>query len=83
MNTRQIFIQDSITKQIRLTKAGIAQYGARFARAGFQPNQIKTVEIFKMAIDASFASEMEALAATVKGHDAELDEILTGLPGWE
>jgi len=83
MNTRQIFIQDPITKRIRLTNAGIEKYGVRFLRAGFQPSQIRTMETLKAAVDASFASEMERLASTTKGRNADLDEILNGLPGWE
>ncbi len=83
MNTRQIYIQDPVTAQIRLTKTGIEKYGARFARAGYRPDQIKTVEMFKTAVDASFASEMAMLASTAKGKCADLDEILTGLPGWD
>ena len=83
MIMRQIYIQDPITQRIRLTQAGLEKYGARFARAGFHASQIKTVESFKVAVDACFASEMEALASTAKGHNTELDEIMTGLPGWE
>ena len=80
---RQIYIQDPITQQIRLTQVGIEKYGARFARAGFQASQIRTVEAFKAAVDASFTNEMVSLATTAKGNNAELDEIMTGLPGWE
>jgi len=82
MNMRQIYLQDPITERIRLTKVGIEKFGARFARVGFQAGQIRTVESFKAAIDASFANEMVRLATTEKGKNPDLDQALNGLPGW-
>ncbi len=83
MEARQLYIQDPITQRIRMTKAGIEKYESRFARVGVQASTIKTVAAFKAAVEACFTSEMETLASTAKGKNADLDEIMTGLPGWE
>ncbi len=83
MEARQLYIQDPITHRIRMTKAGIEKYATRFARVGIQASTIKTVAAFKAAVEACFTSEMETLASTAKGKSADLDEIMTGLPGWE
>ncbi len=83
MEARQLYIQDPITHRIRMTKAGIEKYKTRFARVGVQVSKIKTVAEFKAAVEACFTSEIEALASTAKGKNADLDEIMAGLPGWE
>ncbi len=79
----QLYIQDPITKRIRITRKGIEKYGARFAKAGFNIQQIRTPEEFQNAVDASFALEMQKLATTAKGQNIDLDNIMNGLPGWD
>lgn len=83
MDARQLFIQDTTTGRIRFTKAGIKHYGERFARAGFSLRHITTMREFEVAVDASFAQEMEKLASETRGQDPALDAILSGLPGWD
>ena len=79
----QLYIQDPISKRIRITRKGIEQYGARFARAGFNIRQIRTMSAFSEVVDASFALKMQKLASTAKGQNTDLDHILSGLPGWD
>jgi len=79
----QLYIQDPLTNRIRITKAGIEKYGQRFARAGYSIQTIKTPTEFKNAVDACFALELQQLASTAKGKNADLDNILNGLPGWD
>jgi hypothetical protein len=83
MNTRQLYIQDPISKRIRFTQSGIELYGKNFGRAGFDIKKIKTMAEFERAVDASFAQDMQKLAVTTRGQDAEIDEVLAGLPGWD
>ncbi|MGD9171169.1 MAG: hypothetical protein PVI97_14065 [Candidatus Thiodiazotropha sp.] len=83
MNARQLYIQDPVSKRIRLTKAGLERYANRFARVGYRASEIETLEELKSAIDASFDHEMAELAKTARGHNVELDEIMSGLPGWD
>ena len=83
MNARQLYIQDPISKTIRFTQSGIEQYGEKFGQVGFDIRKIRTLSEFERAVDASFAFEMQKLAATTKGQNSELDKVLTGLPGWD
>ncbi|MEW8046618.1 MAG: hypothetical protein AB2805_09020 [Candidatus Thiodiazotropha sp.] len=83
MDARQLYIQDPSSNRIRLTKAGLERYAARFAKAGYQANNIKTLEELRNAIDASFNHEMAKLATTARGSNTDLDEIMSGLPGWD
>ena len=83
MTARQLYIQDPSTQRITFTRKGIETYGAKFARAGFNIRNIKTMAEFERAVDASFALEMRSLASTAKGSDKALDDILAGLPGWD
>lgn len=83
MNTRHLFLQDTVTGHIRLTQAGVDRYRERFARAGFAVRDITTMGTFEAAVDASFALEMKKLASETRGQDPALDAIMTGLPGWD
>ncbi len=83
MNTRQLYIQDPVTKNIRFTQAGIERYGKKFGRAGYEIRNIRTMTEFENAVDASFAIDMQNLANTTKGQNIELDRVLEGLPGWD
>ncbi|MEW8139540.1 MAG: hypothetical protein AB2761_20955 [Candidatus Thiodiazotropha endolucinida] len=83
MDARQLYIQDPSSNRIRLTKAGLERYAARFAKAGYQASNIKTLEELRNAIDASFNHEMAKLATTARGSNTDLDEIMSGLPGWD
>ncbi len=83
MNARQLYIEDQATGRIRFTQAGRDRYAARFARAGYRIDDIRTRATFEAAVDAMFRSEMNRLAAESRGQNAELDTILSGLPGWE
>jgi hypothetical protein len=83
VKARQLYIQDPSSNRIRLTRAGLDKYAARFARVGYQASEIRTIEVLKDAIDASFDHEMAKLASTARGSNADLDEVLSGLPGWD
>jgi hypothetical protein len=83
VNARQLYIQDPSSNRIRLTKAGLDKYSTRFAHVGYRAAEIKTLEVLKEAIDASFNHEMAKLASTARGSNADLDEVLSGLPGWD
>ena len=83
MDARQLFIQDATTGRIRFTQAGVERYKERFAKAGFAIRRITTMREFEAAVDASFALEMEHLAADTRGQDPALDAIMAGLPGWD
>ncbi|MBU0501460.1 MAG: hypothetical protein KJ558_10215 [Gammaproteobacteria bacterium] len=82
MNPRQYFVEDPMTGRIRFTKTGEARFRERFARSGFQIDQIRTMAQFEAAVDATFEREMNELAAGMRGEDPVLDQILAGLPGW-
>jgi len=83
MNARQLFIQDPVSKKIRFTRSGVERYGKKFSIAGYDIKKITTMTEFENAVDASFAIEMQRLAATTKGQNNELDKALDGLPGWD
>ncbi|MCU7829553.1 MAG: hypothetical protein KZQ85_10845 [Candidatus Thiodiazotropha sp. (ex Myrtea sp. 'scaly one' KF741663)] len=83
MSARQMFIQDPASNRIRLTKAGVDRYATRFARVGFQVSEIRTLDQLRNAIDASFDHEMAQLASTTRGSNTDLDEIMSGLSGWD
>ncbi len=82
MNPRQLYIQDPSSNRIRLTQAGLDKYASRFAQSGFRASEIRTLDELKEAIDASFSHEMANLAATARGGNGDLDQIMRGLPGW-
>jgi len=82
-NVLQLFIQDPVSKRIRITKSGIEKYGSRFAMAGYNIHNIRTMSEFNDAVETSFALEMQELAQTAKGQNTDLDNILKGLPGWD
>lgn len=79
---RQWFVQDPATGRIRFTQAGRAHFRERFARSGFQIDQIRTMAQFGAAVDATFEREMGEMATRIRGEDPVLDQILSGLPGW-
>ncbi len=83
MNPRQLFIQDPVSKTIRFTRTGFEVLEKKFALAGYNIKNIRTMAEFKVAVDASFALEMQELAATTKGKHTALDKTLEGLPGWD
>ncbi|MFK5893775.1 MAG: hypothetical protein QM504_11195 [Pseudomonadota bacterium] len=82
-NTLQLFIQDPVSKRIRITKGGVEKYGTKFAIAGYNIHNIRTMAEFENAVEASFAIEMQTLAQTAKGKNIDLDNIMNGLPGWD
>ncbi|MEW7972788.1 MAG: hypothetical protein AB2821_04805 [Candidatus Thiodiazotropha endolucinida] len=82
MEARQLYIKDPSSNRIRLTRAGLDKYANRFAKVGYQASEIRTMEVLKEAIDASFDHEMVKLATTARDNNADLDEALSGLPGW-
>ena len=47
------YVCDKKTRALRLTSSGIEKYRSRFARAGIDVNQIKTVDQFNRAIEKS------------------------------
>ncbi|MEJ2612390.1 MAG: hypothetical protein P8179_20590 [Candidatus Thiodiazotropha sp.] len=82
MKARQLYIQDPTSNRIRLTRAVLDKYAARFAQVGYQASEVRTIEVLKEAIAASFGHEMTKLAATARGCNRDLDQIMRGLPGW-
>jgi hypothetical protein len=50
---------------------------------GYKASEIRTLDVLREAIDASFNHEMAKLASTARGSNADLDEIMSGLPGWD
>ncbi|MEE4376783.1 MAG: hypothetical protein V2J55_04620 [Candidatus Competibacteraceae bacterium] len=80
---RHLVMQDTITKRIRFTRAGIEAYGREFAEAGYDIRRIHTWQEFDRATDAAFELQMRRVAQTTRGQSALLDRILAGLPGWE
>lgn len=83
MSPRRFFVEDPKTGRIRFTKAGETHFRERFAKSGFQIGQIRTMTQFEAAVDATFEREMRELAAGMQGEDPVLDQILSGLPGWD
>lgn len=83
MQARQLFIEDPQTQRIRFTQHGIDRYGKRFAQIGFDIKTIRTMEHFEKAVDALFEHDMVNLARTEKGKDTHLDNVMSGLPGWD
>ena len=72
---RQCFIENPVTGEIRFTRKGFAKYGARFARAGIDINQIRTRAALTDACNRSQWVFVEELFAMVKGH-RELEDVL-------
>ena len=58
MQTRQLYLLDVDTGRIRLTGAGVARYGARFARAGHTVENIRTLADLERAVDETFQKEL-------------------------
>lgn len=79
----KLFITDSSTGRIRITKFGVEKYGGDFARAGFDIRSIHTISQFQAAVDASFQLKMNTLSSQIRGEDPALDKVLSGLPGWD
>ena len=80
---REYFIEDNASGKIRITRAGREQFAERFARAGFDLRAIKTKKAFLAAWNSCFDTEMRNIAASTRGENDRLDEILDGLPGWD
>lgn len=83
MNGNNIYIEDLATKRIRFTRAGRERYAQRLAKAGYCVDAIQTKEQLAAAFSAMFRREMKQIANAHRGKDAELDMVLTGLPGWD
>jgi hypothetical protein len=72
---RQCFIENPASGEIRFTRKGFAKYGARFAKAGIDINQIRSRAALTEACSRSQWVFVEELFATVKG-SRELEDIL-------
>lgn len=83
MNSNTIYIEDLATKRIRFTRAGHERYARRLARVGYNIESIRNKAQLAEALDAMFMYEMRELARSCKGRDAEMDRLLSGLPGWD
>jgi len=82
-DARNLFVEDPATGKIRFTRRGIEQYGARFARAGFNIKTIRTMAGFEQAVDAMMAHELHHLAFSIGSDELELQEVLRDLPGFD
>jgi len=71
---RQCFIENPLNGEIRFTRKGFARYGARFAKAGIDINQIRTRAALTDACNRSQWVFVEAFSM-VKGH-RELEDVL-------
>lgn len=78
MSVRNCFVEDACTGSIRFTKTGYQRYGARFAKAGIDINQILTREQFRQACKASQWVLMDEIRQMVRGHK-ELEMALKSL----
>ena len=79
----QWFLIDAMTKNVRLTVAGRAHLSSAIARFGYDRNGTFSQAEFRRIIDERFAARMRAFAGSERRRDADLDAILSGLPGWE
>lgn len=75
---KQDFVEDAATGRIRFNAKGFAEYGPRFAKAGIDINQIKTLGQLKDACARSDDVLAAEIREMVKGHK-ELEEILKPL----
>ncbi len=82
MNSRY-FLIDPSSEQLRFTPTGHQALGERFARAGIDLRQIKTLAQAREAAAQVTHQEMLALAAELKGQDPILDQVMAGLPEWD
>ncbi len=76
------FLLDPDTGRLRFTATGREALGGRFARAGIDLKQLKTLEQARAAAAHVTHREMQALAAELKGRDPALDAVMTALPEW-
>jgi hypothetical protein len=72
---RQCFIEDPVSREIRFTPKGFAEYGARFAKAGIDINQIRTLGQLRDAVIRSEWVFIDELREMVKGHKEIEDAI--------
>jgi hypothetical protein len=72
---RQRFIEDPVSHEIRFTPKGFAEYGARFAKAGIDINQIRNRGQMRDAVVRSEWVFIEELREMVKGHKEIEDAI--------
>lgn len=79
MKPRQLFIENPVSGQLRLTRAGMDRYGPRFARVGVGASKIRSRAELEAATDASFMRELHELTSESRGTNPELDRILDGL----
>lgn len=82
MNT-PYFLIDPATGRLGFTATGREALGPRFARAGIRLETLKTLEQARAAARAVTHQELCALAATLKGCDARLDQVMAALPEWQ
>ena len=75
---RETFLEDPSTGRIRLTRTGHAAYGARFARAGIDIDQVRTRTALREACIRSEWVVYEEIRRLVKGHKV-LEAILEPL----
>lgn len=68
LKVRQIYVVDANTGMIRLTKTGKSECSARFAKAGINIHEIKTLEQLKSAWARSQWVELDEIRTMVKGH---------------
>ena len=54
MKTQKLFIQETTSERIKFTSYGINSLGEKFAKAGFDIREIRTMTEFERAVDASF-----------------------------
>ena len=72
---RQCFIEDPVSHDIRFTAKGFAEYGARFAKAGIDINQIRNRAQLTDAVIRSEWVFIDELREMVKGHKEIEDAI--------
>jgi hypothetical protein len=70
LKVRQFYVVDANTGTIRLTKTGMSECAARFAKAGINIHEITTLEQLKSAWARSQWVELDEIRTMVQGHPA-------------
>jgi len=78
-----MFIHDPTTNRLRVTRRDQEKYRTRLGRVGYDIQTLRTPAALAQAVDAMIASELQNVAAEIRGDDPELDAILSGLPGFD
>lgn len=83
MPTSRLFVEDTITGKIRVTRQGVELFGKKFSEVGINIRKITTRDDIRHALDLMLAKQVREFAAGPAGRDPLLREIFHNMPGWD